>query len=89
MGGRTCGWASSQPNLRNSSCSFNDKASSVRNGSDNAWVLYDDANYDDRRYCIFAGQRIENLHDSRWNFGDKISSIQRLPGNSCAGYPTF
>ena len=89
MGGKNCGWAASQPDLSKTFCSFGDKASSVWNGSDNAWVLYDDAGYGDRRYCITAGGRISNLHDSRWNFGDKISSIKRLSGNSCAGYPTF
>jgi hypothetical protein len=89
MGGKNCGWADSQPNLSNTFCSFSDKASSVWNGSDNAWVLYDDAGYQDRRYCLVPGGRIANLHDSRWNFGDKISSIKRLSGTSCAGYPTF
>ena len=66
-----------------------DEASSVFNGSDRAWVLYDDTSFRDRRYCITPGQRINNLHSSSWNFGDKISSIARLGGTSCAGYPTF
>lgn len=89
MGGKNCGWASSQPDLSKTFCSFSDKASSVWNGSDNAWVLYDDSGYGDRRYCIKANGRINDLHDPRWNFGDTISSIKRLSGNSCTGYPTF
>jgi hypothetical protein len=68
---------------------FNDKASRARNDySCNAWVLYDDVNYADRRYCIRPGQNID-LHDSRWNFGDKISSIRKLGNGSCIGYPIF
>lgn len=68
---------------------FNDKTSRVKNQyACSAWVLYDDKNYEDRRYCIKPGQEID-LHDSRWNFGDKISSIKRLATRSCSGYPTF
>jgi hypothetical protein len=67
---------------------FNDKASRARNSyACTAWVLYDDVNFSDRRFCIKPMQNID-LHDSRWNFGDKISSIARI-GSSCSGYPTF
>lgn len=69
---------------------FGDEASSVKNtDASHAWVLYDDDNYKDRRFCIRPNQSINNLHDSRWNFGDKISSVKRLKSSSCAGYPTF
>jgi hypothetical protein len=70
--------------------SFGDKASSVKNTDRaNAWVLYDDDHYGDRRFCIRPGQTINNLHDPRWRFGDKISSVNRLGTRSCSGYPTF
>lgn len=68
---------------------FGDMASSVRNVSSVAYVLYDDTGYSDRRYCIRAGESISNLHNDAWNFGDKISSVKRLGSNSCAGYPRF
>jgi hypothetical protein len=66
-----------------------DEASSVHNGTTVAWVLFDDAGYADRRYCIRPGQRVANLHAQAWNFGDKISSVRRLGTASCSGYPQF
>lgn len=69
--------------------SAGDKASSVKNRDVVAWVLYDDTNHGDRHFCIGATGYIPNLHDSKWNFGDKISSVKRLSSNSCRGYPTF
>jgi hypothetical protein len=80
----------SDSNLGTSSIdNFNDKASRAFNSYNcNAWVLYDDTNYRDRNYCIKPGQNID-LHDSRWNFGDKTSSIKKLNTTSCSGYPTF
>ncbi|OJF11694.1 beta/gamma crystallin-related protein [Couchioplanes caeruleus] len=66
-----------------------DEASSAYNHSSVAWVLYQHDNFEGRRYCLKPGQRISNLHDSRWDFGDKISSVQRLGVTSCNGYPTF
>lgn len=68
---------------------FGDLASSVKNNSSVAWVLYDDSGYGDRRYCIRAGETISNLHNSAWNFGDKISSVKELGSDSCSGYPRF
>lgn len=72
-----------------SSISFSDKASSVKNYTSSAWVLYDDRGYGDRHYCIRPGQVINDLHYRAWNFGDKISSLRRLGTRSCAGHPTF
>lgn len=69
--------------------SFGDVASSLRNLSDKAWVVYDDSGYSDRRYCIKAGQSISNLHSDAWNFGDKISSAKVLSTAGCGDYPTF
>ncbi|GIH25949.1 hypothetical protein Aph01nite_42590 [Acrocarpospora phusangensis] len=66
-----------------------DEASSVFNDTEDAWVLYDDSGYRDRRYCIRSGQYIGDLHHPAWKFGDKISSVLRLNTRSCAGYPTF
>lgn len=68
---------------------FNDLTSSVYNQDSVAWVLYDDTGYQDRRYCIAPGQRISNLHNDAWKFGDKISSAKRLTTASCGNYPTF
>lgn len=68
---------------------FNDLTSSAYNLDSVAWVLYDDTNYGDRRYCIEPGQKIANLHAAAWNFGDKISSAKRLSTASCGNYPRF
>ncbi|MFG1996309.1 peptidase inhibitor family I36 protein [Actinoplanes sp. NPDC048988] len=68
---------------------FNDKASRVWNKYDcRAWVLYDDNQFEDRHYCIRPNQTVD-LHLEKWNFGDKISSVKKLTGKSCSGYPTF
>ncbi|MYW01525.1 hypothetical protein [Streptomyces sp. SID3343] len=66
-----------------------DLASSAQNTDTSAWVLFDDRNYRDRRYCLPPGGYIANLHSGSWNFGDKTSSVLRLGTASCAGYPTF
>ena len=69
---------------------FGDEASSVQNTDrSRAWVLYDDKDYGDRRFCIRPNQTINNLHSAQWRFGDKISSVRRLGTSSCRGYPTF
>ncbi|MGW6128538.1 peptidase inhibitor family I36 protein [Cellulomonas sp. NPDC055163] len=68
---------------------FGDTASSVKNHSTVAWVLYDDTGYSDRRFCILPGQTISNLGADAWKFNDKISSVKELGTASCAGYPTF
>ena len=62
--------------------SFNDKASSVKNKTGSAWVLYDDTGYSDRSYCISAGKSVKSLKD-KWDFNDKISSIKRLSRKVC------
>ena len=68
---------------------YNDKASRLWNKyTCNAWVVYDDSNFGDRRYCIRPRQTVD-LHREQWNFGDKISSIRKLGNGSCSGYPTF
>ncbi|MET9552267.1 hypothetical protein [Streptomyces sp. NPDC006645] len=85
LGGAQWNYTSSQTRLG----SAGDRASSVRNRDVVAWVLYDDTGHADRHYCIPAGGYIPNLHDGRWNFGDKTSSVKRLGSNSCRGYPTF
>ncbi|WP_327047959.1 beta/gamma crystallin family protein [Microbispora sp. NBC_01189] len=68
---------------------FSDKTSSIVNNDWSAWVLYDDKNYQDRRYCIRSGETVPNLSSPQWKFNDKISSARRLNTRSCAGYPTF
>lgn len=66
-----------------------DSTSSVANYSSVAWVLYDDRYFEDRRYCIRPGERVERLGDAPWKFNDKISSIKKLSGPGCEGYPPF
>ncbi|RZU48832.1 peptidase inhibitor family I36 [Krasilnikovia cinnamomea] len=66
-----------------------DEATSLYNRSDVAWVLYADPNYTGRRYCITPGRRISDLDSQQWRFNDQITSVKRLSGTSCAGYPTF
>ncbi|MGW8575538.1 peptidase inhibitor family I36 protein [Streptomyces niveus] len=85
LGGAQWSYTGSETRLGSAS----DRASSVKNRDSVAWVLYDDTNHGDRHYCLRATGYIPNLHDSRWNFGDKISSVKRLGSNSCRGYPTF
>jgi hypothetical protein len=78
-------YANSERNLRG----FSDETSSIRNESPVAWVLFDDREFEDRRYCIRPGEQVDDLHDRTWRFGDKTSSIMRLTSASCAGFPAF
>jgi hypothetical protein len=73
----------------NFSYSDNDEASSAKNLSAVAWVLYDDTYYRDRRFCIRPGEEVPDLGAPAYEFSDKISSVKRLDTASCAGYPTF
>ena len=68
---------------------FNDKASSVRNNTQYAWVLFDDDTYEDRRYCLKPGLRIYHLGLDQWKFNDKVSSVLKLSTGSCGSYPVF
>ncbi len=85
LGGENYTYSTSNRNLGGPG----DEASSARNESDSAWVLYDDTGFRDRRYCIRPGEYVRDLHNEQWNFGDKISSVRRLSTSSCRGYPTF
>ncbi|NEY32592.1 hypothetical protein GTU99_10375 [Streptomyces sp. PRKS01-65] len=69
--------------------SAGDKASSAKNDDTVAWLLFDDKNFSDRRYCLAPGYYVKDLHFGSWNFGDKISSVKRLTTSSCSGHPTF
>ncbi|MGJ6968365.1 peptidase inhibitor family I36 protein [Streptosporangium sp. G11] len=80
-------WGSSVANL--GSYDWNDRASSVRNSDDVAWVLYDDSGFSDRRFCLRAGESVRRLGADPYKFNDKTSAIKRLTTNSCAGYPAF
>jgi hypothetical protein len=66
-----------------------DRASSVRNESDSAWVMYQHDTFEGRRYCIRPDEYVTNLHNAQWQFGDTTSSVKRLTTSSCAGYPAF
>jgi hypothetical protein len=58
--------------------SNSDEAHSVFNNSQNAWILYDDSGFSDRRFCVRPGTRVSDLGSQAVKFGDKISSVQRL-----------
>ena len=66
-----------------------DKASSVKNYDDVAWVLFDDKQYRDRRYCIRPGEEVARLGADALRFNDKISSVYRMPTADCGQYPAF
>lgn len=89
--GTSCYYSASVSNLNNTSqCNgtqFGDRASLARNIGTVAWVLFDDAGYSDRAFCIRPG-RVVDLHASR-SFGDKTSSIRQLSTSSCGGYTEF
>src|SRR5690349_4694432 len=51
---------------------FGDKASSAKNRTSDAWVIYDDHGWEDRHYCIPAGGEVNSL-GNRWDFNDKTS----------------
>lgn len=66
-----------------------DRASSIENNDWSAWVVYDDRNFQDRRYCIRPWEKVNVLGAPQWKFNDKISSVKRLNSYDCDGYPTF
>lgn len=66
-----------------------DKASSVRNYDNVAWVLFDDKHYQDRRYCIRPGEEVALLGVDGLRFNDKISSVYQMPTADCGRYPAF
>lgn len=67
----------------------NDEASSAKNYSGVAWVLYDDTYYRDRRFCIRPGEEVPDLGAPAYKFNDKISSVKKLATASCEGHPAF
>ncbi|GAA3443499.1 peptidase inhibitor family I36 protein [Planomonospora venezuelensis] len=77
-------WKSDPAMIRHDS----DKASSVRNNTDAAWVLYDDKNYRDRAFCIPPHHEVRDLGWPAYKFNDKVSSVERLPYTApCGGRP--
>ncbi|GIH23089.1 hypothetical protein Aph01nite_13990 [Acrocarpospora phusangensis] len=64
-----------------------DEASSVRNSSDYAFVLFDDTRFGDRAFCIRPDHEEDWLGNPALGFNDKISSIKRMPNHYCHGYP--
>ncbi|GAA2904811.1 hypothetical protein GCM10010517_70930 [Streptosporangium fragile] len=91
--GSTRVWSDSVPRLKNydaiNGYTWNDMAASVKNTDDVAWVLYDDSDYRDRRFCLRSGESVTWLEHEQWRFNKKTSSIRRLTLNSCVGYPAF
>lgn len=69
--------------------SNSDEAHSLYNRTGSNWIVYDDKNYStsDRRFCVAVGSRASNLGASQFSFGDKISSVKRLPGACPAEIP--
>jgi hypothetical protein len=60
---------------------FGDKTSSTVNNTAHAWVLYDDHDYGDTRFCVAAGYVVDDWHD--YGFNDKISSARPLSTAYC------
>ncbi|GIH23323.1 hypothetical protein Aph01nite_16330 [Acrocarpospora phusangensis] len=69
--------------------SDNDEASSVENFTVVAWVLFDDADLRDRRYCIRPGEVVPDLGAPQYKFNDKVSSVLKLSRATCDEYPPF
>jgi hypothetical protein len=63
--------------------SFNDKASSVVNKTDNYWLLFDDTWFEDRAMCVAPHSHYSNLGSA--GFNDKTSSL--APYLTCQGWP--
>jgi hypothetical protein len=66
-----------------------DRASSVWNESDSAWVMYQHDTFEGRHYCIRPDEKVSDLHRPQWQFGDMASSVRRLPTTECGRYPAF
>jgi len=82
-------WTFTESNRDLSSTGSEDRASSLRVTGNSAWVVYQHDNNGGRTYCILPGQSITDLHHSWWQFGDSISSVQRLIGPNCLNFPMF
>jgi Beta/Gamma crystallin len=65
-----------------------DEASSIRNNSDQAWVVYEHDTFGGRGYCIDPGEFVTNLHIGILGFGDRISSVEAI-GQLCFFHPEF
>ncbi|MGP3921238.1 beta/gamma crystallin-related protein [Nonomuraea sp. 10N515B] len=87
LGGTNWNFTESNRNL--SSTGSEDRASSIRVTGNSAWVVYQHDNNGGRAYCILPGQAINDLHHTWWQFGDTISSVQRLIGPNCFNFPMF
>ncbi|GAB3817715.1 peptidase inhibitor family I36 protein [Kribbella italica] len=74
-------YVKNEPHLGSNS----DEAHSVYNNGSVAWLLHDDDNYSrsDTFFCIRAGQYTSDLGQPAYKFGDKITSISKLPNNNC------
>ena len=66
-----------------------DSASSLKNDSHDAWVVYEHDTFRGRGYCLRAGSEVSDLHLSILGFGDRISSVQRLTTPDCHQFPAF
>lgn len=83
LGGNVWFFLGDTPNVRGAE----DRASSVRNESGSAWILFEHKNYGGRAYCSPPYSWFNDLHVSWIGFGDKISSVK--PMADCAGYPSL
>ncbi|MFI6390793.1 beta/gamma crystallin-related protein [Nonomuraea sp. NPDC050547] len=82
-------WTFSETNGNLSPTGSDDRASSLRVTGNSAWVVYQHDNNGGRAYCVLPGQSISDLHHRWWQFGDTISSVQRLIGPNCFQFPMF
>lgn len=80
--------ASSENDLKD--VSFGDKTSSVMNRTSVAWVVYDDHDYRDRRFCLPPGVSVRDFGADAYKFNDKASSARRMSSAACpSGTPAI
>ncbi|MEV0612824.1 beta/gamma crystallin-related protein [Nonomuraea sp. NPDC050404] len=82
-------WSFTESNGNLSSTGSEDRASSLQVTGTSAWVVYQHDANGGRAYCVLPGQSIPDLHHRWWQFGDTISSVQRLIGPNCFNFPMF
>lgn len=87
-GDRRIALSASEDNMRD--VDFGDKASSVMNRTSSAWIIYDDKDYADRRFCLPPGVGVRDLGVEAMKFNDKTSSARRAGSASCpSGTPVI
>jgi hypothetical protein len=89
LGGTNWSFTERDPDL---SGQGGDSASSIRNNSFQAWLVFENNTVGGgggRGYCIDPGEFVTDLHISILNFGDRISSVEPLGESGCSFFPEF